>query len=104
MCGIAGISGDPDPSKLSRASALLAHRGPDDSGQFIDLAAGIGLAHRRLSIIDVSEAGKQPMFSRADRGCALVFNGEIYNFRELRTGLEADGYRFLGHSDTEVLL
>ncbi|WP_256091618.1 asparagine synthase (glutamine-hydrolyzing) [Candidatus Thiosymbion oneisti] len=88
---------------LRRGAALLAHRGPDDSGLHVDKTAGIGLGHTRLSILDLSPHGHQPMLS-GDGQVALVFNGEIYNFRELRKELEAKGYDFRGHSDTEVLL
>lgn len=82
---------------------LQAHRGPDDSGIWFDSERGIGLAHNRLSIIDPSPAGHQPMFSH-DQLVVVVFNGEIYNFRELRTELEAEGRVFRSNSDTEVLL
>ena len=82
---------------------MLAHRGPDDAGVFIDAFEGVGLGHARLSIVDLSPLGHQPMRS-TDGAVALVFNGEIYNFRELRADLEAKGIHFLGYSDTEVLL
>lgn len=102
MCGIVGLSGG-NLGRLATANDLLTHRGPDDFGVFTDPAAGIGLGHRRLSILDLSSLGHQPMHS-ADGAVILVFNGEIYNYRELRAGLEAQGVRFQGHSDTEVLL
>lgn len=102
MCGIVGLSGG-NLDRLAAANDLLAHRGPDDSGVFTDPAAGIGLGHRRLSILDLSPLGHQPMHS-ADGAVVLVFNGEIYNYRELRADLEAQGVSFRGHSDTEVLL
>ncbi|MEI6066074.1 MAG: asparagine synthase (glutamine-hydrolyzing) [Methylococcaceae bacterium] len=102
MCGIIGISGGC-LDHLAAASDLLAHRGPDDSGIFVDQNAGVGLGHRRLSIVDLSPLGHQPMLG-ADGTVVLVFNGEIYNFRELRVDLEAKGFSFRGHSDTEVLL
>jgi asparagine synthase (glutamine-hydrolysing) len=103
MCGIAGFFGDFDPSLLTSMNSLQAHRGPDDAGIWHDTGCGVGLAHRRLSILDPSPLGHQPMLS-ADQSVVLVFNGEIYNFRELRADLEASGIRFLGQSDTEVLL
>lgn len=102
MCGIVGISGG-NLDRLATANDLLAHRGPDDFGFFSDPAAGIGLGHRRLSILDLSPLGHQPMHS-VDGAVVLVFNGEIYNYRELRADLEAQGGSFHGHSDTEVLL
>ena len=103
MCGLAGISGPFDPAALHEALAALAHRGPDDSGVFEDRAQGIGLVHTRLSILDLSPSGHQPMVSDDGR-VVLVFNGEFYNFRELWAELEEQGHRFRGHSDTEVLL
>lgn len=104
MCGIVGASGHPVESQLRLASSLLAHRGPDDSGLYLDMESQVGLAHRRLSIIDTSDAGKQPMFHGDNRQVVIVFNGEIYNFRELRKQLEIEGHIFRGRSDTEVLL
>jgi asparagine synthase (glutamine-hydrolysing) len=102
MCGILGFFGGR-AELLEPANELQRHRGPDDSGVFFDADAGVGLAHRRLSILDLSQAGHQPMLALNGR-VALVFNGEIYNFSELRKDLEAGGVRFSGHSDTEVLL
>lgn len=103
MCGILGYVGLFDPAALDVGLHAIAHRGPDDSGVFVDAAAGVGLGHARLSILDLSPLGHQPMLG-VDGAVALVFNGEIYNFRELRADLEAKGYGFRGHSDTEVLL
>jgi asparagine synthase (glutamine-hydrolysing) len=102
MCGIVGatLSGRGDV-RLSEAVECLEHRGPDDKGTWTEGEARLGF--RRLSIIDLSEAGHQPMAS-PDGRYVIVFNGEIYNFQELRDALEAKGERFRGHSDTEVLL
>lgn len=103
MCGIAGYSGHFDASLLDEMGRLIAHRGPDDNGAFVDTENGIGLAHRRLAIIDLSPAGHQPMWD-AGRRVVIVFNGEIYNYRELRAELRSQGFEFKGNSDTEVLL
>ena len=103
MCGIIGFSGSFDAARLRHASGLQGHRGPDSSGEFIDAEAGMGLGHVRLSILDLSVLGNQPM-SSPDGSVVLVFNGEIYNFRELRKELETHGCSFRGNSDTEVLL
>ena len=103
MCGIAGFQGQYGPELLTRMAARLAHRGPDDEGIATFPEHRIGLAHRRLSIIDLSPLGHQPMFDPSGQ-VAIVFNGEIYNYRELKTDLEHGGWRFRGHSDTEVLL
>ncbi|MBE0541126.1 MAG: asparagine synthase (glutamine-hydrolyzing) [Verrucomicrobia bacterium] len=108
MCGIAAIfnyrTGTPVAREAMRR--MLTHmqrRGPDGEGEWYGLADALGLGHRRLSIIDLSEAGAQPMVS-ADGRLVVVFNGEIYNYRQLRAELEADGAQFRSHSDTEVLL
>lgn len=110
MCGIAGFldsSARSGPETLetivSRMRDTLSHRGPDDAGAWVDATAGIALGHRRLSILDLSPEGHQPMFSPEGRW-AIVFNGEIYNFLELRKELEEAGFVFRGHSDTEVML
>lgn len=105
MCGILGTIRRSAASSdaFERAMQHLAHRGPDDAGTYCDVEAGVYLGHRRLSIIDLSPLGHQPMWSRNGR-VAIVFNGEIYNFRELRAELESRGTTFRGHSDTEVLL
>jgi asparagine synthase (glutamine-hydrolysing) len=103
MCGIAGFQGRFAPEILHAFNDALAHRGPDDSGMWYSAPAQTGLAHRRLSIIDVSALGHQPMENRR-RTAVIVFNGEIYNFRELRRDLERTGHTFRSQSDTEVLL
>jgi len=109
MCGIVGIltiAGGSRERLECQAAAMadsLAHRGPDDHGIWTDPEAGVALAHRRLSIVDLSQTGHQPMVS-ADGRFVIVFNGEIYNFRDLQPELEARGIRFRGHSDTEVIL
>ena len=103
MCGIAGFVGDFSPSLLEKMNSIQAHRGPDGSGIFYDPAACVGLAHRRLAIIDLSESGSQPMWDET-KGLCIVFNGEIFNFRELRQDLKRDGFRFRSTSDTEVIL
>ncbi|WP_182334600.1 asparagine synthase (glutamine-hydrolyzing) [Stenotrophomonas acidaminiphila] len=110
MCGLAGILQSQARLQEAELTALagamgdaLAHRGPDDRGVWIDAAAGVALAHRRLSILDLSPLGHQPMRS-SDGRYWLAYNGEIYNFAALRAELEPLGHRFGGHSDTEVLL
>ncbi|MFH0910628.1 MAG: asparagine synthase (glutamine-hydrolyzing) [Planctomycetota bacterium] len=103
MCGIAGFWGGFDRALLGRMSASIAHRGPDDDGIEFLAKEGVGLAHRRLSIIDLSPAGHQPMWD-VTRQALIVYNGELYNYRALREELEADGCRFASRSDTEVLL
>jgi asparagine synthase (glutamine-hydrolysing) len=108
MCGIAGFinlknsdNGWTEP--LQMMTAALSHRGPDADGHWFDYEAGVALGHRRLSIIDLSPEGRQPMRSASGR-YELCFNGEIYNFAELRENLKSSGHRFRGHSDTEVML
>jgi asparagine synthase (glutamine-hydrolysing) len=104
MCGIVGMwmRRDSD-SSLSDSLDAIAHRGPDGRGEYRDERHGVVLGHVRLAIIDLSPAGAQPMASD-DGQVVLVFNGEIYNFRELRAEMETRGVTFHGHSDTEVLL
>ena len=105
MCGIAGqlnIDKSPvSPVVLKKMTNAIEHRGPDGEGHWIE--ENIGLGHRRLSIIDLSPAGHQPMFS-SDHRHVLTYNGEIYNFRELRAELEAKGYWFRSQTDSEVVL
>ena len=103
MCGIAGYSGRFGRELLEKMNDRIAHRGPDDEGLWLDESAGIGLAHRRLSIIDLSALGKQPMWDKT-RTVVITYNGELYNYRELRAELEQDGFRFTSHTDTEVVL
>ncbi|MRG71509.1 asparagine synthase (glutamine-hydrolyzing) [Alphaproteobacteria bacterium HT1-32] len=102
MCGIAGTT-TPDDALLRRFADGLGHRGPDASGVWAEPEGRIGFAHTRLAIIDLSEGGAQPMRSPCGR-YALTFNGEIYNYRQLRQDLEAAGEHFSSESDTEVLL
>src|SRR3989338_606816 len=103
MCGIIGAVGSALPSqkKFIKARDSLRHRGPDDSGVYYSETSGAALGHRRLSILDLTSAGQQPL-SSADGRYVVVFNGEIYNYRELKKELR--GYHFITHTDTEVLL
>src|SRR6185295_10204392 len=95
-------SGAPvDAAIMSRMTALLAHRGPDGEGVYVNGA--IGLGHRRLAIIDLSDAGRQPM-ATGDGQLWITFNGEIYNFLDLRKELERRGHTFRSQTDTEVIL
>lgn len=106
MCGIAGIIGHPGsirPEVLKRMTDEIAHRGPDGDGNWVAADSSVGLGHRRLAIIDLSDAGKQPMFYANGR-YSITFNGEIYNYVELREELVKEGVKFVSHSDTEVLL
>ena len=110
MCGIAGFLGPPGAlgenalhDLAQGAATQLVRRGPDDEGIWLEPAAGIALVFRRLAIIDLSQEGRQPMLSACGR-YVMVYNGEIYNYLELREDLEAAGDRFRGHSDSEVLL
>src|SRR5580698_211764 len=105
MCGIAGVvethpEGAVDNATVHRMCEAIVHRGPDDEGIFVK--AGVGLGMRRLSIIDLA-GGHQPVFNE-DKTVWIVFNGEIYNFPELRIELEKSGHRFASHSDTEVIV
>jgi asparagine synthase (glutamine-hydrolysing) len=109
MCGFAGFLSRPERSTteqhdaVARMIAPILHRGPDDHGIWVDAERGVGLGFRRLAIIDLSERGHQPMRSASGR-FMMIFNGEVYNFPELRAELEAAGARFTGHSDSEVML
>ena len=100
MCGITGFTWE-DKQLIKSITNCISHRGPDSEGYFTD--KGISLGHRRLSIIDLSEKGKQPMFNE-DGTIVIVFNGEIYNFKSLKADLEKKGYKFKSNSDTEVII
>src|SRR5262249_37590751 len=100
MCGIAGfINPEKSLRDLQEMTRCLSNRGPDDEGFFWE--SGVGLGHRRLSIIDVSAGGHQPM---CFENLAIIFNGEIYNYKEVKILLEKQGYTFQSSSDTEVVL
>ena len=103
MCGIAGFVGAGEHADVHRMIDVLAHRGPDGEGVWIDQNSRVFFGHRRLSILDIA-AGSQPM-TTLDEQLVVTFNGEIYNHAELRANLEARGHRFkTDHCDTEVLL
>ena len=105
MCGIAGIlrfdRGPVAHSQIKAMTDSIAHRGPDGEGEYIDQY--IGLGHRRLAILDLSSAGHQPMQTQNGR-YTITYNGEVYNFNELRVELESLGYTFHSNTDTEVVL
>ena len=117
MCGLVGYFGPWSAERapqLERAANAIRHRGPDDAGLWHDAERGIGLAHRRLSILDLSQAGHQPMRSKCGR-YVIAFNGEIYNHLDLRDELARQGYEsanrsgrtskaWQGHADTETIL
>jgi asparagine synthase (glutamine-hydrolysing) len=108
MCGIAAVFNYGEFNPVDRAEVIRMREqmfasGPDGEGVWFSEDGRIGLGHRRLTIIDLSPAGAQPMWN-ADRSLAIIFNGEIYNYRELRSRLSANGYQFRSHCDTEVLL
>jgi asparagine synthase (glutamine-hydrolysing) len=108
MCGIAGIlltraSNPRHLAAIDAMTATLSHRGPDGEGVWLDREGGIALGHRRLAIVDLSDAGHQPMLSSSEN-LVMTFNGEIYNFAGLRLELAVRGHRFRGDSDTEVML
>ncbi len=106
MCGINGIAFSSNSEKAeikafcAKMRDVISHRGPDDYGEFID--ENVGLGHRRLSIVDVSH-GHQPMFNE-DKSCVIIYNGEVYNHADYREELEAKGYKFQTHCDTETIL
>jgi asparagine synthase (glutamine-hydrolysing) len=109
MCGLCGLLQLPNadqpvsPELLAEMQARIAHRGPDDAASFLSPDLRVGLASRRLAILDLSPAGRMPM-STPDGRYTLVYNGEIYNYQEPRARLQAEGVQFRGHSDTEVIL
>jgi asparagine synthase (glutamine-hydrolysing) len=108
MCGIVGridrtLQADDWKGQLRKMTDCIPHRGPDDEGIWYDVQHGVGLGHRRLSIIDTSTAGAQPMQS-PDGQLVIVYNGEVYNFRELKQELAHRGHSFQSHTDTEVIL
>ncbi|MFZ5912631.1 MAG: asparagine synthetase B, partial [Pseudomonadota bacterium] len=112
MCGLAGFvdrrasrhgNAPAMEDQARRMAASLRHRGPDGSGVWVDALSGVGVGHQRLSIIDLSENGAQPMLSGNGR-YVIAYNGEIYNYSALRAELERKGQSFRGHSDTEVLV
>lgn len=110
MCGFAGFIGEPGvlgAEAMERLAARMADRlesrGPDDASTWASPAAGIAIGHRRLAVIDLTAAGRQPMVSASGRS-VIAYNGEVYNFAEIRRDLEAEGRRFRGSSDTEVVL
>jgi len=106
MCGIVGVASQTPIAQrawLVAGRDAMIHRGPDDAGEWWSADGRVGLAHRRLSVIDLSSAGHQPMHDES-RELSIVFNGEIYNYQELRVQLLTKGHTFRSHSDTEVIL
>ena len=110
MCGIAGFLGAAPSlagcnigNAAEAMAASLQHRGPDDQGIWLDSAAEAALVHRRLSIVDLSPAGHQPMVS-ADQRLVITYNGEVYSYQPIAAALAARGCKFRGHCDTEVIL
>ncbi len=104
ICGFAGAAGAREAAmrRLESMTTCIAHRGPDESGHYVSGDASVGLGHRRLSIIDLA-TGQQPM-TNEDGSVRIVYNGEVYNFKELNRGLEARGHRFGTHCDTETIV
>src|SRR3989344_2382687 len=100
MCAIAGIVNIEDKEILKKMLQSMAHRGPDDKGEYHDTMKKISLGHCRLSILDLSSAGHQPMLDH-DENIVIVFNGEIYNYKELKSELISKGYTFRSNTDTE---
>ena len=110
MCGFVGfvegsnrLGADALERTVAKMAARLATRGPDDAGAWVSAAAGIALGYRRLAVMDLSPTGRQPMVSASGRS-VIVYNGEVYNFAEIRRELRGNGHRFRGNSDTEVVL
>ena len=110
MCGITGFwnlsdsqTHDNLTAVINRMTHIIRHRGPDDSGSWVDQECGVALGFRRLAILDLSPTGHQPMFSANER-YVMVFNGEVYNYAKLRSELDAAGCTFRGTSDTEGML
>src|SRR5437763_10777790 len=106
MCGICGTAGFADRAQLSAMTTAIVHRGPDDGGCEVisqDGAPWVGLGNRRLSIIDLTAAGHMPMMN-VDRSVGITYNGEVFNFRDLRPELERRGFVFRSNTDTEVVL
>ena len=100
MCGLCGFAGDHRPSLLEEMTRSMAHRGPNDNGLWFDRESGVGLGHCRLSIIDLSPSGHQPM-PNEDETIWLTYNGEIYNFCDLRKTLATRGHVFRSATDSE---
>jgi asparagine synthase (glutamine-hydrolysing) len=103
MCGICGTAGFADKALLERMNAVMAHRGPDDEGIYLSPDGSVGLGNRRLSIIDLSQAGHQPMTNESGT-VWITYNGEVYNFQDLRAGLLRAGHQFRSNTDTEVIV
>ena len=100
MCGICGFNWE-DKNLIRKMAYVIRNRGPDQEGYFVDKSVSLG--HKRLSIIDLSERGKQPMFNE-DGSICIIFSGEVYNFQEIRPELEKKGHKFSSNTDTEVII